>query len=124
VDGHIDRLKFLFVFSFPGVTMRLLPVMLLAFELVTCLPLEADIKVPLKETVCVTRDCINTAYSLMNSMNTSVDPCENFYEVSILVIRLLRMQSFFPGIESAGTSVCACGCVRACAHDVCVCVYI
>ena len=56
--------------------------MLLAFELVRGLPLEAGDAVAVKETVCVTRDCINTAYSLMNSMNTSVDPCENFYEVN------------------------------------------
>ena len=71
-----------FNFRGPSLTMRLLAVMLLALDLVTGLPVEGVNQVPVKETVCVTRDCINTAYNLMSSMNTSVDPCENFYEVT------------------------------------------
>jgi hypothetical protein len=34
-----------------------------------------------KDSVCVSRDCINTAYNLMKSVNTTADPCEDFYEV-------------------------------------------
>ena len=33
------------------------------------------------EDVCVTRDCINTAYNLFKKMNLTTDPCEDFYEV-------------------------------------------
>ncbi len=33
------------------------------------------------ENVCVSRDCINTAYNLMNRMNLTADPCDDFYEV-------------------------------------------
>ncbi len=33
------------------------------------------------ESVCVSRDCISTAYHLMNNMNLTVDPCEDFFEV-------------------------------------------
>ena len=32
---------------------------------------------------CMTRDCINTAYNLLQNVNLSVDPCEDFYEVKI-----------------------------------------
>ncbi len=35
------------------------------------------------ENVCVSRDCISTAYNLMNRMNLTADPCDDFYEVII-----------------------------------------
>ncbi len=44
------------------------------------------------ESVCVSRDCISTAYHLMNNMNLTVDPCEDFFEVRK---RFLRYPRFY-----------------------------
>lgn len=30
--------------------------------------------------VCTTRECVNTAYELINSLNETADPCDDFYE--------------------------------------------
>jgi hypothetical protein len=33
--------------------------------------------------ICTTKECIGASYRFLKSMNDSVDPCENFYEVKI-----------------------------------------
>ncbi len=35
-----------------------------------------------EESVCVSRDCINTAYNLLQNVNLTADPCEDFFEVN------------------------------------------
>jgi hypothetical protein len=34
------------------------------------------------QSACVNRDCIGVSFRLLSNMNTSVDPCEDFYQVS------------------------------------------
>ena len=40
----------------------------------------SDVTGPIE--VCVSRDCIITAHNLLKNMNTTADPCEDFYEVT------------------------------------------
>ena len=44
----------------------------------------SDVTGPIE--VCVSRDCIITAHNLLKNMNTTADPCEDFYEVTKTII--------------------------------------
>ena len=32
---------------------------------------------------CTTKECIGTSYRILKSMNETVDPCDNFYQVRV-----------------------------------------
>jgi len=38
------------------------------------------------QSACVTRECIGASYRILNHIDTSADPCDNFYKVLLLLL--------------------------------------
>lgn len=59
--------------------------------------------------ICTTEPCLKVAQRILNNMNTSVDPCEDFHQVRFITndkINCVNYFRLFPNRAAAGADVC------------------